>query len=283
MRVTLLGTGSPIPVVERAGTCIVVETETDEFMIDCGPGAVHRLIANEIEYGKIEDLFITHHHLDHNADFYNFVFTSWAQGGRDSLTVYGPAGTDTLVQSMYDIYKQDLEYRKDIYPAAGITDIDTVQLDGSFETTIDNLTVSTLEVNHSIETYAIKVEDRSAGTSFVFSADTSKIPELEEFARGADVLVQDAAIGPYDENSVPQDELVWDQYQTDNTPYSSDVVHENHCTAVDAGEIASNSDVGTLVLTHLLPYRDTEEMQERAEAAFDGTVIVAEDGFEIDI
>lgn len=283
MRVTLLGTGSPIPVVERAGTCVVVETETDEFMIDCGPKVVHRLMENEIEYGKIEDLFITHHHLDHNADFYNFAFTSWAQGGRESLTVYGPAGTDTLVQSMYDIYEQDLEYRKDIYPTAGITDIETVQLNESFEATIDGLTVSALKVNHSIETYAIKVEDQSDGTSFVFSSDTSKIPELKEFARGADVLVQDAAIGPYDEDSVPEDELVWDQYRTDNTPYSSDVVYENHCTAVDAGEIASDADVETLVLTHLLPYRDTEEMQERAEASFDGTVIVAEDGLKIDI
>lgn len=282
MRVTLLGTGSPIPTLERAGTCVVVESETDEFMIDCGPNTVHRLLENEIEYGEIEDLFITHHHLDHNAAFYNFVFTSWAQGGREALTVYGPDGTDTLLESMYDVYEQDIEYRKDIYPTAGITDIDTVHIDDSFETTIDGLTVSALEVNHSIETYALKVEDSTTGASFVFSSDTSKIPELEQFARGADVLVQDACIGPYSEDSVPEDGLVWDQYRTD-TPYSSDAVYDNHCTAVDAGEIADEADVDTLVLTHFLPYRDTEEMRRRAETAFDGTVIVAEDGLELDI
>ncbi|WP_436348283.1 MBL fold metallo-hydrolase [Natronorubrum sp. FCH18a] len=281
MRVTLVGTGSPIPVLDRAGTCLVVETDDETFMIDCGPNTVHRLIEQEISYGEITDLFITHHHLDHNAAFYNFVFTSWAQGGRESLTVYGPDGTDALVDSMYDIYEEDLEYRKDIYPTAGITDIDTVQIIDGFSTTIDGHDIETLGVSHSIETYAIKVTAPD-GRTFVFSADTSKIPSLKEFAGDADVLVQDACIGPYDEDQVPDDGLVWEQYCTD-TPYSSDAVYESHCTAADAGEIASDAGVDTVVLTHLMPYRDTNEMQRRAEQSFDGMVIVAEDGLEFEV
>lgn len=282
MRVTLLGTGSPIPVLGRAGTSLVIETEDEKFMIDCGPNTVHRLIENEINYGEIEDLFITHHHLDHNAAFYNFVFTSWAQGGRESLTVYGPDKTDTLVESMYDIYEEDLEYRKDIYPTDGMSDIETVNLTEGFSTTIDDHTITALEVEHSIETYAIKVTDDETGQTFVFSADTSKTAALTEFARDADVLVQDACIGPYDEDRVPKEGLVWDQYRTD-TPYSSNAVYENHCTAEDAGEIASSAGVRTLVLTHFLPYRDTDEMYEQAKRSFDGSVVIAEDGLGLDI
>jgi len=283
MHATLVGTGSPIPVLERAGTCLVVETGGEKFMIDCGPNTLHRLIEQNINYGEIEDLIITHHHLDHNASFYNFVFTSWAQGGRESLTVYGPDGTETLVNSMYDIYEDDLQYRKEIYPTKGITDIEVERITEGFSTTIDGHTITTLEVNHSIETYAVKVTDPNDERTFVFSSDTSKIPELEEFARDADVLVQDACIGPYDEDDgVPDEGLVWDQYRTD-TPYSSDAVYENHCTAEDAGEIASAAGVETLVMTHLMPYRDTDAMRERAEQSFDGTVMVAEDGLEIDI
>lgn len=283
MRVSLVGTGSPIPILERAGTCLVVETGDEMFMIDCGPNTVHRLIEQNIDYGEIEDLFITHHHLDHNASFYNFVFTSWAQGKRESLTVYGPDGTETLVESMYDIYEDDLQYRKDIYPTEGITDIEIEQITEGFSTTIDDHTITTLRVNHSIETYAIKVTDPINERTFVFSSDTSKIPELEEFACDADVLVQDACIGPYDEeNGIPEEGLVWDQYRSD-TPYSTDAVYDNHCTAEDAGEIASAAGVETLVMTHLMPYRDTDEMRERAEQSFDGTVMVAEDGLEIEI
>ncbi|WP_226043086.1 MBL fold metallo-hydrolase [Natrinema sp. DC36] len=282
MRVTLLGTGSPIPTLERAGTSLVIDTGNENFMIDCGPNAVYRLIENDIDYGEIEDLFITHHHLDHNAAFYNFVFTSWAQGGRESLTVYGPDNTDTLIESMYDIYEEDLEYRKDIYPSEGITNIDTVGLHDEFSTTIDGHTITALSVSHSIETYAIKVTDHETDKTFVFSSDTSKIPALTDFARDADVLVQDACIGPYDEEEVPEEGLVWEQYRTDS-PYSGDTIYESHCSAEDAGEIASEADVGTLVLTHFLPYRDTDEMYERAERKFSGSVVIAEDGLELDI
>jgi len=282
MRITLVGTGSPIPVLERAGTCLIVETGDEKFMIDCGPNTVHRLLEQDISYGEIEDLIITHHHLDHNASFFNFVFTSWAQGGRESLTVYGPDGTDTLVESMYDIYEDDLQYRKEIYPTEGITDIETKEINEGFSTTIDDHTITTLPVHHSIETYAVKVTDPSDERTFVFSSDTSKIPELEGFARDADVLIQDACIGPYDEDRVPDEGLVWDQYRTD-TPYSSDAVYENHCTAEDAGEIASAAGVEALVMTHLMPYRDTDEMRARAAQSFDGTIMVAEDGLELDI
>lgn len=282
MRVTLLGTGSPIPVLERAGTSLVIDTGSEKFMIDCGPNTVHRLIENDINYGEIEDLFITHHHLDHNAAFYNFAFTSWAQGGRESLTVYGPEKTDTLVESMYDIYEEDLEYRKDIYPTDGMSDIETIRLTDEFSTTIDGHTITALSVSHSIETYAIKVTDHETDKTFVFSSDTSKIPALTDFARDADVLVQDACIGPYDEEEVPEKGLVWEQYRTDS-PYSSDTVYESHCSAEDAGEIASSADVGTLVLTHFLPYRDTNKMCEQAERAFNGSIVIAEDGLELDI
>ncbi|WP_280535484.1 MBL fold metallo-hydrolase [Halopenitus sp. POP-27] len=282
MQVTLIGTGSPIPTLERAGTSLVVETDTEMFLIDCGPNTVHRLMENEIDYGRIEDLFITHHHLDHNAAFYNFVFTSWAQGGRESLTVYGPDNTDTLVESMYDIYAEDLDYRTDIYPSAGITDIDTVRIDDGFSTTIDGHTITALSVDHSIETYALKVTDDETGETFVFSSDTRKLPALVDFARDADVLVQDACIGPYSEDAVPDDGFVWDQYRADS-PYRSNAVEENHCSAADAADIASSAGVETLVLTHFLPYRDTDEMRRRATESFDGSVVIAEDGLELDV
>lgn len=282
MRITLVGTGSPIPILERAGTCLVVETGNEKIMIDCGPNTVHRLIEQNISYGEIEDLFITHHHLDHNAAFYNFVFTSWAQGGRESLTVYGPKGTETLLESMYEIYDDDIQYRKDIYPTEGITNIETELITDGFSTTIDGHEITTLEVEHSIETYALKVTGPVEDRTFVFSSDTSKIPALEEFAKDADVLVQDACIAPYDEANVPDEGLVWDHYRADK-PYASDVVYESHCTAGEAGEIASAAGVETLVLSHLLPYRDTDEMRSRAEAVFDGTVKVAVDGLELEI
>jgi len=61
------------------------------------------------------------------------------------------------------------------------------------------------------------------------------------------------------------------------------VLTANHCNATDAGEIAQDAGVQTLVLTHFMPYRDIESMQRDAESVFDGDVIVAEDGLTISL
>lgn len=59
---------------------------------------------------------------------------------------------------------------------------------------------------------------------------------------------------------------------------NSSTVGANHCSAENAGEIADDAGVETLVLTHIMPYRDLDTMRGDAEAVFDGEVLVAEDG-----
>ena len=39
LRITLLGTGTPVPLVERMGCSVLVEGGHDRVIIDCGRGA----------------------------------------------------------------------------------------------------------------------------------------------------------------------------------------------------------------------------------------------------
>jgi ribonuclease Z len=43
LKVTLLGTGSPIPLVERFGPSTLVEAGTEKLLFDCGRGVPIRL------------------------------------------------------------------------------------------------------------------------------------------------------------------------------------------------------------------------------------------------
>jgi hypothetical protein len=43
LKVTLLGTGSPPPRMDRFGPCILVEAGTQRLLFDCGRGATQRL------------------------------------------------------------------------------------------------------------------------------------------------------------------------------------------------------------------------------------------------
>lgn len=277
MKITLTGTGSPVPIAERAGTSLIVEADGEPILIDCGPKTVYQLMDAGINPGSIERLFFTHHHMDHNASFFHFVFTSWAQGGREMLDIYGPDGTDSLLTALYEIYDEDIEYRTEIYPSSGIKNIHTHQVTGDFSLNTEGWQVRAHPVDHSIETYAYRFTEHSTDASIVVSGDTRKIDSLAGFAKGADVLVQDACIAPFDEERVPDDEFVWPEYAEGKDEGEDSTVAANHCTPEEAGEIAQEAGVETLVLTHLLPYRDHDAMRRQATSAFDGEVVIGTD------
>ncbi|MFB6270621.1 MAG: MBL fold metallo-hydrolase [Halobacterium sp.] len=274
MEVTLLGTGSPVPNLDRAGNAYAVTVDGATYMVDCGPGAVYKLMENDIDPAAITELLFTHHHVDHNAAFPHFAIAGWT-AGRDSLTVYGPDGTGDLVNALYSVYDEDIAYREEVgYSTEGIEDIDCVRVDDGFELERGGLTVTAAQVEHSIETYAYRFEHEDG--TVVFSADTQPLDDLAEFAAGADVLVHDAHLAPV--GDPPEDGFVWDRYTTAYSEELQSGLRETHSTPTQAGEVAAAAGVDALVLTHFPPYRDEDATRRAAAAAFDGTVRVGHDG-----
>jgi ribonuclease BN (tRNA processing enzyme) len=64
--------------------------------------------------------------MDHNADFFHFVIAGWSLG-RESLTIYGPPGTDRLLDALYSVYSEDIAYRKRFYKSGGIEEIEWIE------------------------------------------------------------------------------------------------------------------------------------------------------------
>ena len=280
MEITLLGTGSPLPTLRRAGTAIAIEAGEETVLVDCGPGTTHRCVEHGIHPQEVETLFFTHHHMDHNADFFHFLIASWSLG-RESLTVYGPPGTDRLLDAVADVYAEDIAYRQRFYDGAGIENVEWVETDDDLAVEEEGWRASALSVDHSIETYAYRFD--TGDGAFVFSGDTTPISTLSGFASDADVLVQDACVAR--EVTPPTDRtgLIWEHSTKPLSDAHAERLSETHCTPAEAGQIAADAGVGTLVLTHLLPYRDTEAMVEEATTAFDGEIVVAEDGMTLSV
>jgi len=281
MKVTLLGTANPIPTLDRAGNAILVEAGGEPYLVDCGPRTVYELLRHEVDPGAIERLLFTHHHMDHNLSFFHLAIVGWT-AGRESLEVYGPAGTDDLIEGLYDIWERDLAYRKEAgYPAEGIDNISWTPVAEGFETAVDGVRIEALPVEHSIETYGYKFTDLETGATAVLSSDTAKIDRLAAFAADADVLVMTCGITPVGE--APDDGFVWERYTEPYDEARKEVLLNYHVTPTQAGEIAADAGVDALVLTHFPPYPDREAIREEAAAVFDGEVVPAEDGFSIEV
>src|SRR5690349_18800645 len=97
-RLIFLGTGTPSPLVHRAASSYLLEVEGRRFLIDCGPGAVRRLIEAKIPLTSVSHLFLTHLHYDHCVDFACFSLIRWDQsnGKIPDLQVYGPQPVERM-------------------------------------------------------------------------------------------------------------------------------------------------------------------------------------------
>jgi ribonuclease BN (tRNA processing enzyme) len=97
--------------------------------------------------------------------------------------------------------------------------------------------------------------------ALVYSGDTGPGSDLRDLAEGADVLLCEATlVGERDDGTYPY-----------------------HLTAQEAGRIAADAWVRTLVLTHLAAGNDQEQSLGEAAAAYAGEIILAMPGVTITI
>src|SRR5260370_25513903 len=100
-RLHILGAGTPPPTVDRFGTSYVLDLGGGRLaMFDCGPAATHKLVKAGLWPTKVDYMFFTHHHFDHDVDYPCFLLCRWDQsiGKENQLRVYGPTLTETLTE-----------------------------------------------------------------------------------------------------------------------------------------------------------------------------------------
>src|SRR5262249_915270 len=99
-QVYILGAGTPTPTPDRWGSAFAVNIGAENLMFDCGPAATHKLVKVGIFPTRVDYLFFTHHHFDHDVDYPCFLLCRWDQsvGKENQLQVYGPTLTETITE-----------------------------------------------------------------------------------------------------------------------------------------------------------------------------------------
>ena len=111
IKVTLLGTGSPRPSVERSGPAVLVEVGGKYLLFDTGRGVVQRLQQLDIRISDIQQIFITHLHSDHVSALDDIWLTGWIYQRPMPLNIYGPEGTTSFVDHLKQAYSYDVQLR----------------------------------------------------------------------------------------------------------------------------------------------------------------------------
>ncbi len=112
-RVTLLGTGSPLPTAQHAGPATLVQAGDAVLLVDCGRAVVMRLAAAGVLPAGLSAVLLTHLHSDHITDLNDVITTHWIMSsGPAPLRVIGPPGTQQVVDGILAMLALDQEYRQ---------------------------------------------------------------------------------------------------------------------------------------------------------------------------
>ena len=115
LSVTMLATGSPIPIVDRFGPSTLIQAGAETLLFDCGRGVPVRLWQLQVPLRNVTAVFFTHLHSDHVAGFPDFWLTGWLPppfGHRtERLHVYGPTGTANMMKHLQKAYYADIRIR----------------------------------------------------------------------------------------------------------------------------------------------------------------------------
>ncbi len=276
LRITLLGTGSPLPSPDRAGPSTLITAgegdDAEHYLVDAGRGVLMRLAALGLGAPNLAAVLITHLHSDHITDLNDVITTRWVMTFTPTpLTIVGPVGTQAVVDHILASLGPDIGYRiahhadLDEPPPVSVIEVAAgpVELGG-------RTAIRCAPTDHRPVEPSVGFRFDHGGASVVTAGDTVPCAGLDTLCDGADAVV----------HTVIRKDVIADiplQRMQDTLDY--------HSSPEEAAQTAARAGVGTLVLTHYVPAiptgGDGAEWRALAAGHYDGVIELGDDLHEV--
>ena len=242
-QVVLLGTGTPRPDPIRSGPATAIIVRDQAYLVDVGPGVVRRAQAafdkgiRALAVTNLTTAFITHLHSDHTVGYPDLIFTTWVQGRKEPLNVYGPTGTEAMTSHIMQAWQVDVVTRTKGLEQRSISGLTVKAHDIKPGTVFEdaNVRVTAFPASHG-ELNAFGYRFQTPDRTIVISGDTSPNAAVVENCRKCDVLIHEA----FSEQFRPADMPNWLEYRA-----------KHHTTTTQLAEIANKTQPGLLIVYHL--------------------------------
>ncbi|WP_165874265.1 MBL fold metallo-hydrolase [Rubrobacter taiwanensis] len=247
MEITVVGSGTVLPELERRQSCVVVETASETLVFDLGSGAVRGMLRAGIDPFSVDRIFFTHFHPDHTVDVVPLLFAIKyaAREPRDrKLVISGPEPFHRFWAALTNVWG---EWMVGDYP------MPTVQLPLACRVPVEtpDCQIFWAKTEHRPESIGYRLE--AAGKTFVYTGDTAYGESVVALARNADTLLIECG-----------------------APAGGEV--PGHLTPEGVARIASESGARRVVITHFPAFLQTDLAAEVRAAGYEGEILTAEDG-----
>jgi ribonuclease BN (tRNA processing enzyme) len=247
VEVTVVGSGTVVPRVERRQSCVVVESGGETLVFDLGSGAVRGMLRAGLDPFAVDRIFVTHFHPDHTVDVVPLLF-SIKYGAEEArvrpLHLTGPEPFERFWSSIIEVWGG---FMLGDYP----THVSELPHVCTSPRDLAGCRLSWAPAQHRPESIAYRLEGGSGG--FVYTGDTEYSESVVELARGAHTMLVECSF-------------------PDNSPVPG------HLTPHGVARMASEAGVGRVVLTHLYPAAEALDLRREVGRGYDGEIVVADDG-----
>ena len=246
--VTILGSGTCTPSLDRSACALLVETGRQKLLLDMGPGTIRRLTENGTSLHQITHILLSHFHPDHAGELAAFLFASKYGGNAprtSPLNLIAGKGIHDFFSRLSAVYPGWIELGNGLLTisAMGNRQIDRLEFEA--------FSILSAPMRHNPESIAFRIETRD-GRAIVYSGDTDENDALTDIAKGADLFVCESAFP--DDAKVP-----------------------GHLTPSLAGKAAAAAGVRHLVLTHFYPACDKTDIESQCRKNYKGRLTLARD------
>lgn len=252
--VTILGSGTCVPSLNRSSCSVLVEIEGSKLLFDSGAGTMRRLLETGTTIFEISHIFYSHFHPDHTSELIQLLFANKypdSMRRKQPLTIIAGDGFSNFLSGLQAAYGNWIEL------AAGMLKTIELYTNGSDSRNFKKFTVNSVPVEHNDESLAYRITGPDE-KSVVYSGDTDYSDNLVHLAKDSDLLICESALP--------------DQLKVDG-----------HLTPSLAGKIATRANVKKLVLTHFYPECEQADIVKECRKTYSGPLVLAEDLLKIQL
>jgi ribonuclease BN (tRNA processing enzyme) len=275
-RLTLLtlGTGGAYENPARRGPATAVALGRRVWLVDAGRGVAESLRAAKLPVAQPDSVLLTNLLPENTVGLDDLLLTGWLEGRAAPLRVIGPPGTRALLAGLAAAHgeaSRGLAAALGLAPEGGA--YQAIEIVEGWSETHEGLVLRAAELPGG-PLPALGYRFEAGGRSLVV-AGTGWAPDaLVELARGASVLVHEAAF-------VPTEEIAGElgiQASADRLAREARL----HTALADVGALAARAGVESLVLVRLRPPPVYDlQITSLVDDTFSGRIVIAEDGDEI--
>ena len=299
-KLTILGCSSAIPTVDRNPTAQLLNVNERFFLIDCGEGTQVQLRKYQLNFQRINHIFISHLHGDHYFGLIGLISSMHLLGRNKELHIYAHKELKEIVDLQLEASKTELNYPLFFHSLP--EDDEVVILEDN------NIKVSNLILDHSIKCSGFLFEEKKSERKIIKTeVDKYNVPfdKINSLKDGADWINNEGQIISNriltSANSLPHkyafcsdtrynESLIHKINKVDllyhETTFMSDAEdraeNTGHSTTMQAASIAKQAEVKKMLIGHYSQrYKNLEALLAETKDLFPN-VILSFPGLEID-